>query len=139
MAKSGQPHDDWDRGGCLGGQSCRRAVGDNHIDLETNQVRKESRKPIILAIRPAVLDHKIPSLLIAEIAQTRAKGLRALGRLSAVGNPRNPIRKTFADSFCARVANGHAAAAPLTSLMNSRRLIASPEGQGIVAAQTSTF
>jgi hypothetical protein len=30
---------------------------------------------------------------------------------------------------CARTVKGHAAAAPLTSLMNSRRLIASPEAQ----------
>src|SRR6516164_4254185 len=38
---------------------------------------------------------------------------------------------------CARAASGHAAAPP-TSVMNSRRLIASPQGseQGIVAGQT---
>ena len=62
-------------------------MGDNHIDLETNQVRKERRKPIIVAIRPAVLDDKIPSFLIAEIVQARAKSLRALGQTVSSGQP----------------------------------------------------
>jgi hypothetical protein len=104
-------------------------VGDDHIDLETSQIRNERRKPIIVAIRPAVLDDKIPSVLIAEIAQARAKGFWAFGQTSAVADPRNPIRKTFADGCCARAANGHAAAALPRSVMNSRRLIASPEAQ----------
>ena len=85
--------DNGDGGGCLGGQSCRRAVGDNHIDVETNQVCKERRKPIIVAIRPAVLNDKIPSLLIAEIAQARAKGLRALGQTVSSGQAQEPDPK----------------------------------------------
>jgi hypothetical protein len=66
---------------------------DDHIDLETNQVRKQRRKPIIVAIRPAVLDDKIPSLLIAEIAQARAKSLGAFGQTVSSGQTQKPDAK----------------------------------------------
>src|SRR5262245_55295093 len=72
--------DDRDGGGCFGGQSSRRPMGDDHIDIETSQVRNERRKLIVVAVRPAVLDDKIPSFLIAEIAQAHAKGFRTFGQ-----------------------------------------------------------
>ena len=68
-------------------------MGDDHIDLETSQVRHERRKPIIVAIRPAVFDDKIPSFLIAEIAQARAKGLWAFGQTVRSGRSQEPDPK----------------------------------------------
>ena len=68
-------------------------MGDDHIDLETNQVRKERRKLIIVAIRPAVLDDKIPSLLIAEITKAGAKGLRTFGQTVSSGRSQEPDPK----------------------------------------------
>ena len=68
-------------------------MGDDHIDLETNEVRKERRKLIILAIRPAVLDDKIPSLLIAEITKARAKGLGAFRQTICSGQTQEPEPK----------------------------------------------
>src|SRR5262249_24176940 len=57
---------------------------------------------------------------------------------SALDGLRNPI--TGIADCCASAVIGHAAA-PLSNVMNSRRLIASPRGsrQGIVSAQTSTL
>ena len=111
---------------CFGGQSCRRSMGDDHIDLETSQVRKERRKPIIPAIRPPVLDDKIPSLLIAEIAQTRAKGLGAFGQTVSSGRSQEPdpkdLRRWLLRARCERPSGG----SPPRSVMNSRRLIVAP-------------
>jgi len=42
-------------------------------------------------------------------------------------------------SCCARAANGHEVAVPPTSVMNSRRLIASPGAHVTVAAQLNTL
>src|SRR5512132_4422534 len=72
--------DDRDGGGCFGSQSSRRPMGDDHIHIETSQVRNKRRKLIVVAVRPAVLDDKIPSFLIAEIAQAQAKGFRTFGQ-----------------------------------------------------------
>jgi len=44
---------------------------------------------------------------------------------------RTPIRRILS-LCCARAVNGHVAAEPAITLMKSRRLIASPEAQGIV-------
>ena len=85
-------------------------MGDDHIDLETSQVRKERRKPIIVAIRPPVLDDKIPSLLIAEIAQTRAKGLWAFGQTVSSGRSQEPdpkdLRRWLLRARCERPSSG---------------------------------
>ena len=61
----------------FGGQSSRRPMGDDHIDIEPSEVRNERRKPIIVAIRPSVLDDKIPSLLIAELQPFAEAGDRS--------------------------------------------------------------
>src|SRR5262249_55070863 len=49
-------------------------------------------------------------------------------QLDADAGPKNPIRAIFA-GCCAWAANGHVATEPLRSVMNSRRLIATPEAQ----------
>ena len=111
-------------GGLLGGQSCRRAMGDDHIDVETNQVRKERRKPIIVAIRPAVLDDKIPSLLIAEITQAGAKDLGTFGQTVSSGRSQEPDPKDLRRWLLRARGQRPCAAAPPISVMNSRRCIA---------------
>jgi hypothetical protein len=55
-------------------------MGDDHIDVEIDQLRKQRRQPVIMAVSPAVFDPNIPSLLITEIAQARAKRLGAFGQ-----------------------------------------------------------
>jgi hypothetical protein len=55
-------------------------MGNDQVDVEVDQLRKQRRQPVILAISPAVFDDNIPSLLIAEIAQARAKRLGAFGQ-----------------------------------------------------------
>ena len=77
------------------------------------------------------------SLLLAALIATslpmRAHSQPA-GALSYHGSPERsghfvvPMRRIPA-GCCARTASGHAAVAPPTSLMNSRRLIAAPKGR----------
>ena len=52
---------------------------------ETNEVGEQSRKLIVVAVRPAVLDDKIPSFPIAELTKARAKGLRTFGQAVSSG------------------------------------------------------
>ena len=53
-------------------------MGDNHINVEIDQFRQQRRKSFIVAISPAVLNDKISSLLIAQVAQAVAESFGAL-------------------------------------------------------------
>jgi hypothetical protein len=127
------PHhrnDNRNRGcGLLGGKSPRRTMRDNHINLAGNQLREKRGQPLIVSVRPAVLDDDIPSFLITEIAQAGAECFSAFGQTVRSCKPRNPTRKTLVPC-CARASSGHAIVAPPRSVMNSRRLIRSLRRRG---------
>ena len=67
--------DDRDRRGRrLGRKRRRRAAGrDDHRHLTANQIGRQRRQPIILALRPAVFDRDVPALDIAGFAQALAE------------------------------------------------------------------
>jgi hypothetical protein len=71
-------------------------MGDDDIDLEIDQFRKQGRQPAIIAVGPAVLDDYIPPLLIAEIAQPHAKRLGAFGQAVGRGQAQKSDAKDFA-------------------------------------------
>ena len=53
---------------------CRRSAGrGNHTHLAANQIGCEVRQPIVLTLRPAVLDRKVLALEIAAFTQTLAE------------------------------------------------------------------
>ena len=93
----------------------------NHGHLTTNQIGRQSRQSIVLALRPAVFDRHVPALDIAGFAQALAERAHD-GTAVPSGDAllRNPI--TGIAGCCACAASGQAAAAPPSSVMNSRRL-----------------
>jgi hypothetical protein len=58
-------------------------MGDDHIDVEMDQLRQQCRQPLVVAVGPAVLDDEVPPLAITDIPQAVAKRLGAFGQ--AVG------------------------------------------------------
>ena len=70
----------------LGGQGRWRAVGDDDINLE-RQLGRERREPLGLALGKSVLDHDVPALDVAELAQTFAEA-RSHGGLNGRAEPR---------------------------------------------------
>ena len=119
----GDGEDDRNRRGRRLGRECRRGAAerDNHGDLTANQFGRQRRQPIELVLRPAIFDRYVLALDVARVLQTLAE-MRADGPQTASGDTawRNPI--TGIAGCCARAASGHAAAAPPSSVMNSRRL-----------------
>jgi len=74
-------NDNRNRGcGLLGGKSPRRTMRDNHINLAGNQFREQRGQPLIVSVRPAVVDDDITSFLITEIAQAGAECFSAFGQ-----------------------------------------------------------
>src|SRR5215472_10046948 len=91
------------------------------------ELRPSAQRYSIVTVRPSIQPRSRSRCTKAATHWLIAKG---------VLEPKNPMVRCFANC-CARAASGHAAAPP-TSVMNSRRLIASPQGseQSIVAGQT---
>ena len=117
---AGQEDDRNRRGRRLGRQRRRSAARGNHGHLTTNQIGRQRRQSIVLALRPAIFDRHVPALDIAGFAQALAERAPDGARTGqAIRLPRNPI--TGIAGCCARAAIGHAAAAPPRSVMNSRR------------------
>jgi hypothetical protein len=89
-------------GRLLGRQYSRRSVGHDDVDFETNQFRGELREPLIAALCPSVLDDNVPSLHVAEIAQSGAKCLDS-GDLTGGGRqPQKPNPRHFSRLLTAR-------------------------------------
>ena len=65
--------DDWDYRcrtvGCINS----RCVGHYDIDVEGNQLRREARKPILMSVRKAKVDAKVPAFRVAEITKPGSK------------------------------------------------------------------
>ena len=69
-SSSERTHDDGYRpGGFLGRERCRRPPGDNHIDLERNQLGRQRRITSVVAFGPAIGELDILSLAPAELWQ----------------------------------------------------------------------
>ena len=93
---------------------------DDHGDLPANQIGRQRRQPVDLILGPAVFDRDVLAFDIAGVLQALAKSRADDPRnLQAIRAPRKPI--TGIAGCCARAASGHAAAAPPSSVMNSRR------------------
>ena len=91
----------------------------DHGDLPANQFGRQRRQPIGLILGPAVFDRHVLALDIAGVLQALAKCAQSDPQNSGDLALRNPI--TGIAGCCARAASGHAAAAPPSSVMNSRR------------------
>ena len=126
--------DDGDRRGRrLGCQ--RRSISAGRtitVDLAANQIGRQCRQPIVLVRPPSDIRSPRSALNVAGFAQTLAKRAHSGPRVRSGDAPlRNPI--TGIAGCCARAASGHAAAPP-SSVMNSRRFIRSPRRRGRAAS-----
>ena len=93
---------------------------DNDIDLEPDELGRDLGEALVASLRPAILDRDGATLDPAEFAQPLHKSGGPLARGRSRAAPKNPMVGSFA-GCCARAASGHAAAAPPSSVMNSRR------------------
>src|SRR5262249_49226723 len=112
--------DNGDRCGCRLGGECRRVTSrrGDYGNLSTNQFGCKLRQPIVLALRPAVFDHYVLALHIADLLQALPKFAQTVCQLSGDLWSRSPI--TGIAGCCARAASGQAAAVPPNRAMNSR-------------------
>ena len=127
--------DDRDRRGCrLGRQRRQGASGrGDHGDPPANQFGRQRRQPIDIDSRPSGI--RSPRSRPRHSRSPSGPGeMRADGPRTPSGDvaSRNPI--TGIAGCCARAASGHAAAAPPSSVMNSRRFIRSPRRRGRAAS-----
>ena len=104
----------------LAASAAGRRRRNDHGHLPANQFRRHRRQPIILTLRPAVFDRHVLALDDSRFRPDRG-GTRPR-RCARLGRP--PLRKpiTGIAGCCARAASGHAAAPP-SSVMNSRRFM----------------
>ena len=117
-------HDRNRRGGGFRGKRRSVARCDDHCHLAADQIGRQRWQPIVLILRPAVFDRDVLTFDIAGLLQALTECGHTKARAAAGGPPlRKPI--TGIAGCCARAASGHAAAPP-SSVMNSRRFTRSP-------------
>jgi hypothetical protein len=63
------------RGRLLGGQGGLCICSENDIDLERNQLGRESREPLQPPLGRSILDHEVAPLDVTEVPQSLPKGL----------------------------------------------------------------
>src|SRR6516162_9450202 len=73
-------HDGYRAGCFLGRERCRRPPGDNHIDLERDQLGRQRRITGVVAFGPAIGELDILSLAPAEFAQALSEAVEWLER-----------------------------------------------------------
>ena len=105
---------------CLAARVGGVAVRDDDINLEADELGRDLGGALVASLRPAIFDCDCPSLGPAEFVQSLHKSGGPLA-LASVAPPKNPMVGNL-PGCCARAASGHAAAAPPSSVMNSRRL-----------------
>jgi hypothetical protein len=67
--------DDWDRRGRRFSGECRRAAdGRYYGHLTTNQIGRQARQSIVLALRPTVFDRDVLALDVASFVETLPEG-----------------------------------------------------------------
>ena len=95
---------------------------DDYRDPSANQFGRQRRQSVVLALCPAGYDGHVLALDIAGFFQALVEYAQRSTYVSSDAGWRNPI--TGIAGCCARAASGHAAAAPLRRVMNSRRFTA---------------
>src|SRR6516225_4702820 len=96
-------HDGYRPGCFLGRERCRRPPGDNHIDLERNQLGRQRRITSVVAFGPAIGEPDILSLGPAELAQAFSEAVEWLERRRGENaDPLQPGRLLRDDSRCKR-------------------------------------
>ena len=83
-------HDGNGRGRVLCRTGVDRARRHDDIDLEPNQLGREIRKPLWVAIRRAVLDHDVPPLDVSELTQPLAERAEVRGVRRLVHDLQHP-------------------------------------------------
>jgi hypothetical protein len=110
---------DRDCRGCRLGRKLGESGRDDHRDLPANQFGRQRRQPLPLVLGPPVIDGNVFTLDVAGLLEAlteRSQAIRISVRRLAVEDPITGIA-----GCCARAITGHAAAAPPSSVMNSRR------------------
>src|SRR5262245_15758713 len=113
------------------GHNGRGSRRDDDIDLAPGKLGRDLRKALLASLGPAVLDRDTATVDPTKFAQPLHKLATHSLAAGRVFGPRNPTVGTFA-GCCARAASGHAAAAPPSNEINSRRFIRSPRRRGRV-------
>ena len=130
----GRDHNDRDRPRCVvGSQGAGLRAGDNCVRIERDQLAGKRGHALRHSIAIAKHERHVAPFHIAEIAQTRSKrrnvARRRRGRDRRQDADHRPDRR-----FCAPAVSGHVAAAPPSSVMNSRRFTRSPRRRGQAAS-----
>jgi len=121
-------HDDRNYAGCLFGcASWRRTYYDDDVNLEPNQVVRELLESIRIPIAVASLDRYVSNPRRKPSSPQPVVKNPTVPGVSVEPGFNTPIRGSF--PFCWAFAGeaAHAAAAPPTSVMNSRRFITNPK------------
>ena len=113
---------------CFAAITGRGAISDDDIDLELDELCRDLGKALDASLRPAVFDRNVTTLDPAEFTQPPHKCGSPMTLSRSGRGPKNPMIGIFA-GCCARAASGHAAAPP-SSVMNSRRFTRSPRRRG---------
>ena len=92
--------------------------------LRRDQIGRKCRQSIVLVSRPSGIRSPRSGLRHSRLHSSPGGTHRKVGADRPAQAGRNPI--TGIAGCCARAASGHAAAAPPSSVMNSRRFIRSP-------------
>ena len=100
---------------------CRGSAGNDDCDASPRQIRSHRRKPLVVPVRPIELDNDALALDEAGFAEPLAEAGQASALPSADPVWRRPT--TGIGDCCPRATSGHAAAPP-SSVMNSRRFTA---------------
>src|SRR5450756_679265 len=117
-----------DRTGCLfGSLSGRRVHRDDDIHIETDELRSERRETVNLTFRVSVLDADALSFDPSEVPETLSECIYLSGDGGVGVACQKAYSRAFADCCWASATSGHATAAPLKNVMNSRRRISAPK------------
>ena len=119
---AGAKDDRYGRGRCLRRQRCGGAGGYDHRYAAADEIGCKRRQPIVLILRPAVLDRHVLALDIAGFLQALEKWNGVVLVVIVSGLGAEDTRSPASPRCCARATSGHAAALP-SPAMNSRRFV----------------
>jgi YD repeat-containing protein len=103
------------------GYGRRCGIGNDHRYMTTDQIGRERRQSIVLALSPSVFDSHVLALDKAAFLQPLAECGHEERRWGKRRAPEKPI--TGIAGCCASAASGHPTTAPPSSVMNARRLV----------------
>ena len=116
---------DWNGAGFfLEGGDCWGHMTNNYVRLQCDQRLGEGLDPGGIAGGPAMIKSKVAALHPSQFLQRLMERLHHRLRFQiAFGKVRQHANSPHALGCCARAASGHAAAAPPSRVMKSRRII----------------